>query len=87
MSGHRLLRRLLMLCVLAAAPAPHALGQPAPGREGDFARTYQEFRTNYLSELRKQGFVGSSFYFIRDNRVAAKELYGLADAGARRARR
>src|ERR671938_532027 len=74
------LRRLaLALASLAlfAAPTP---GQPATGREGDFARAYQEFRTNYLSELRKAGFVGSSFYFIRDNQVVAREFYGLADA-------
>jgi CubicO group peptidase (beta-lactamase class C family) len=63
----------LVSCALLAAP-------PAPGQQADFARAYQEFRTNYLSELRKQGFVGSSFYLVRDNRVVAREFYGLADA-------
>jgi CubicO group peptidase (beta-lactamase class C family) len=76
------LRRLVFALVSFALLAPpHALGQSSPGAGGDFARAYQEFRTNYLSELRKHGFVGSSFYLVRDNRVVAREFYGLADAG------
>jgi CubicO group peptidase (beta-lactamase class C family) len=59
--------------------APPALGQPAPGSE-DFARAYQEFKTRYLGELRRSGFVGSSFFLVRDNRVVTREFYGLADA-------
>ena len=73
--------RLVLALASFALLAPPALGQPAPGREGDFARAVQEFRTGYLSELRKGGFVGSSFYLVRDNRVVAREFYGLADAG------
>jgi CubicO group peptidase (beta-lactamase class C family) len=64
----------LVSCALIAAP-------PALGREGDFAQAYQEFRKNYMSELRKEGFAGSSFYLARDNRVVAREFYGHADAG------
>lgn len=56
------------------------LSPPTLGREAEFTRAYQEFRTNYLGELRKEGFAGSSFYLIRDNRVAAREFYGFADA-------
>jgi CubicO group peptidase (beta-lactamase class C family) len=74
------LRRLVLAVAAFALLPPHAIGRPAPAGD-DFARAYQEFRTSYLSELRKSGFVGSSFYFVRDNRVAAKEFYGLADAG------
>src|ERR1044071_2808660 len=77
----RLTLRAVSLClcvsVLTLSATP-ALAQSAQG--DDFARAYQEFRTSYLSELRKEGFVGSSFYFVRDNRVVARELYGLADA-------
>src|SRR5215211_6840013 len=69
----------LLLGVWRAAPPAH--GQSAPGGERDFARAYQSFRANYLSELRRHGFVGSSFYLVRDNRVVAREFYGLADAG------
>src|ERR1044071_2864437 len=80
MNGSKKLRLLLsaalLLCVWCSARP--ALAQSARG--DDFARAYQEFRTSYLSELRKEGFVGSSFYFVRENKVAAKELYGLADA-------
>jgi CubicO group peptidase (beta-lactamase class C family) len=61
--------------------APPARGQSAPGVSGDFARAYQRFRANYLGELRRHEFVGSSFYLVRDNRVVAREFYGQADAG------
>lgn len=74
------LRQLILALVSFALLAPPALGQSAPGGDGDFARAYQEFRTNYLSELRRSGFVGSSFYLVRDKRVVAHEFYGLADA-------
>ena len=76
--GVKPLRRLAFVIATLALLAPHAPGQ-APSA-GDFSRAYQEFRGNYLSELRRNGFVGSSFYLVRDNRVVAKELYGMADA-------
>ena len=62
-----------------------ASGQTGPGTTADFGRAYREFKKNYESELRRHGIVGSSFYFIRDNQVVAKELYGLADADRPRA--
>ncbi|HEX7317714.1 MAG TPA: serine hydrolase domain-containing protein [Pyrinomonadaceae bacterium] len=71
---HRLVSALVIFVLLAAPAAAQT------GRDGDFERSYREFRANYLSELRKGGFVGSSFYFVRDNRVVAREFYGLADA-------
>jgi len=75
------LRRLVFALVSLALLAPaHAVGQSSPGAGGDFTRAYQEFRTNYLSELRREKFAGSSFYLVRDNRVVAREFYGLADA-------
>lgn len=78
---HRRLGRLVFALVSFALLAPPlAPGQSSPGAGSGFARAYQEFRTNYLSELRKEKFVGSSFYFVRDNRVVAREFYGLADA-------
>ncbi|HWS89055.1 MAG TPA: serine hydrolase domain-containing protein [Pyrinomonadaceae bacterium] len=81
MNGRKKMRRLLSAALLLGflCAAPRALAQSAAG--DDFARAYQEFRANYLGELRGAGFVGSSFYFVRDNRVVARELYGLADAG------
>jgi CubicO group peptidase (beta-lactamase class C family) len=77
----RPLYRLCFALVSFFLLVAQAHGQPAPGSDGDFSRAYQEFRANYLGELRRHGFVGSSFYFVRDNRVVAKEFYGLADAG------
>ncbi len=70
-------RRGLALALVSFALA----AAPALGREDGFARAYGEFRAGYRSALREGGFVGSSFYFVRDNRVAAREFYGLADAG------
>jgi CubicO group peptidase (beta-lactamase class C family) len=74
------IKKLVAILLCIAACASPITGQTAPGREDGFARAYQEFRTSYLGELRKEGFVGSSFYFIRDNKVVAREFYGLADA-------
>jgi CubicO group peptidase (beta-lactamase class C family) len=74
----RPLRRLVFALVSVALLSP-----PAAGRQGDFARAYEEFRASYLGELRRHGFVGSSFYFVRDNRVVAREHYGHADAARR----
>ncbi len=73
-------RRLVLALAFFVLLAPHTLGQSTSGADGDFTRAYQKFKADYLSELRKEGFVGSSFYFIQDNRVAAREFYGLADA-------
>ena len=82
-TGRKKARLMLVPALLLGVwcVTPPALGQSAPGVEGDFARAYQSFRASYLSELRRQGFVGSSFYLVRDNRVVAKEFHGLADAG------
>ncbi len=77
----RSLPRLVLVIISCTLLAPSSPGQPMPGGEGDFARAYQEFRAGYLSELRRHEFVGSSFYFVHDNRIAAREYYGLADAG------
>jgi CubicO group peptidase (beta-lactamase class C family) len=78
--------RRFMLSVLALSlfvTATH--GQLTPEAPAGFARTYREFRTNYETELRRSGIVGSSFFFIRDNQVIARELYGLADVELNRA--
>jgi CubicO group peptidase (beta-lactamase class C family) len=71
-----LLRRPLLALALCATLAAAAHGQDA-----GFARALQKFSDDYRGELRREGFVGSSFYFVRDNRVVAREFYGLADAG------
>ncbi len=55
-------------------------GQSAPHEADGFARAYREFKKNYEDEMRRQGIVGSSLFFIRDNQVVAKDFYGLANA-------
>src|SRR5436305_5390564 len=74
------LRRLIFALASFVLLATTARSQSVSGGGGDFARAYQEFKTSYVSELRGQGFVGSSFYLVRNNRVVAREFYGLADA-------
>lgn len=51
----------------------------------DFDRAYQEFRINYLNELKRHGIAGSSFFFVHDNQVIAKEFHGLAHVEQNRA--
>ena len=52
--------------------------QSSPKPPPSFTRALSEFKTTYESELKQAGIAGSSFYFIHDNQVLAKELYGLA---------
>lgn len=78
--------RPVMLSLLALSLfGTIAPGQTASDTSADFARAYREFRTNYQSELQRSGIVGSSFFFIRDNEIVARELYGLAHAELKRA--
>ena len=78
--------RRFMLRALAFSLFVSAVhGQSTPDAPADFARAYREFKKNYEDELRRHGIVGSSFYFIRDNQVVAKELYGLAHVELNRA--
>lgn len=51
----------------------------------NFAQSYSGFRTFYEQKLKQHGIVGSSFYFIHDNQVVAKEHYGLAHREQNRA--
>jgi CubicO group peptidase (beta-lactamase class C family) len=79
-----LLRHSPLHCLVLAAVSlglliSTAVGQSTSGKPDNFARAYQEFKSNYESELRRQGIAGSSFYFIRDNQVVAKDFYGLAN--------
>src|SRR3954464_6844040 len=74
------LRRLILAGLTMSILMSAATGQSAAQRTDDFARAFQEFKQNYEDEIRRQGIVGSSFFFIRDNQVIAKIFYGLADA-------
>lgn len=78
--------RPLMLSVIALSLfVTIAEGQSTAATPADFARAYREFRANYENELKRNGIVGSSFFFIRDNEIVARELYGLAHVELNRA--
>jgi CubicO group peptidase (beta-lactamase class C family) len=72
--------RLVILVMFSIAFTSAAGGQSTPREHGGFAQDYREFKTTYETEMRRQGIAGSSFYLVRDNRVIAREFYGLADA-------
>lgn len=78
--------RCLVLGVLSFILFMRAAGaQSTPSTPANFARAYREFKTTYETELRQRGIAGSSFFFIQDNHVLAKELYGLAHVEQNRA--
>jgi CubicO group peptidase (beta-lactamase class C family) len=78
-------RRFVLSVLAFSLFVTAALGQLTSDTPADFTRAYTEFRTNYENALRQSGIVGSSFFFIRDNQVVAKELYGLANVELNRA--
>ncbi|MEP7214091.1 MAG: serine hydrolase domain-containing protein [Acidobacteriota bacterium] len=63
--------RLLILASLLVAIVTQTMNAQNP-RLADFDRRFKE-------ELRSAGIVGGSFVFMRDNKVAAKSLYGTAN--------
>jgi len=44
-----------------------------------FSTAWEKFREQYLAELKAAGIVGSSFVFLKDNKVVAHEYYGSAN--------
>lgn len=44
-----------------------------------FPAAWEKFRSQYLTELKDAGIVGSSFVFLKDNKVVAHEYYGSAN--------
>jgi len=44
-----------------------------------FPAAWEKFRAQYLAELKAAGVVGSSFVFLKDNKVIAHEYYGSAN--------
>lgn len=45
--------------------------------QNSFQAAYKNFRPFYEEKLKQHGIVGSSFYFLHNNNVIAKEFYGL----------
>jgi CubicO group peptidase (beta-lactamase class C family) len=53
-------------------------GQTSSADEEKFSAEYKKFRNFYEQELKQAGIIGSSFYFLKDNKVLAREFYGMA---------
>ncbi len=72
-------RRLAAALILAALPA----AGPAAAGERAFESALGEFRKLHRAEVRRSGIAGSSFYLVRDGRVAAADHLGEQDSEAR----
>ncbi len=44
-----------------------------------FSKDHAKFKAAYLRELKDAGIVGSSFVFLKDNKILAREFYGSAN--------
>lgn len=44
-----------------------------------FSESYKNFKKFYEDELKQEGIVGSSFVFLKDNKIAAEDFYGAAN--------
>ena len=44
-----------------------------------FNAEYKKFKTFYEKELKQNGIVGSSFVFLKDNKIIAQDFYGMAN--------
>ncbi len=45
----------------------------------NFSENYKKFKTVYEQELKQTGIVGSSFVFLKDNKILRQEFYGAAN--------
>jgi CubicO group peptidase (beta-lactamase class C family) len=70
--------RLALILLLAALPA----AGPVHAGERAFETALSDFRELHRSEMRRSGIAGSSFYLVRDGRVAAADHLGEQDAEA-----
>jgi CubicO group peptidase (beta-lactamase class C family) len=72
---HLFLATLSIITIMISANS-----QDASNTTNRFQRAYLEFKTDYENEMRQKGIVGSSFFFVHNNQVIARDLFGLADA-------
>ena len=63
----------ILLCVLTAGVMTTSSQQAKPDD------AFKSFKTLYEQELKQNGIVGSSFVFLRDNKVVAEDFYGSAN--------
>lgn len=65
-----------MLLILFGLTTISMNAQNKKTNKTDFADAYQKFKMFYENELKQNGIVGSSFVFLKDNKVLAREFYG-----------
>jgi CubicO group peptidase (beta-lactamase class C family) len=65
---------IIFLCLFSAAIMN---GQTL--KNDNFSEAYKKFKTYYENELKQAGIVGSSFVFLKDNKILAQEFYGSAN--------
>ncbi len=65
---------LIFLCLLATT-----MNAQNTSKNDDFIENYKKFKAFYESELKQTGIVGSSFVFLKDNKIAAQDFYGAAN--------
>src|SRR5580765_1805882 len=63
----------ILLCVLTAGVMTTNSQQAKPDE------AFNNFRALYEQELKQNGIVGSSFVFLRDNKVVGEDFYGSAE--------
>lgn len=78
----RIFRVAAILLLFAASSARMLPAQRASRK--DLEEELQRFRLFYGNSLKDHGIVGSSFFFVHDNQVLAREFYGLAHLEQRR---
>jgi CubicO group peptidase (beta-lactamase class C family) len=70
-------RAIIFLCFLTVA----MYGQTSSPKNDNFDEAYKKFKTFYEQELKQAGIVGSSFVFLKDEKILAEEFYGAANLG------
>src|SRR5258706_12666913 len=63
----------ILLCIMAAGVITTSSQQARPDD------AFKNFKTLYEQELKQNGIVGSSFVFLRDNKVVVEDFYGSAN--------
>jgi CubicO group peptidase (beta-lactamase class C family) len=67
-------RTVVLLCLLAINVNAQNIS-----KTDNFNAAYKKFKAFYELELKDAGIVGSSFIFLKDNKIVAQEFYGAAN--------
>lgn len=69
---------LTTLLVVSMVFSAHSLNAEAKKPQG-FDKAMEEFKAFYRDTVKTNGIVGSTFMFLHDNEILAKEFFGLAN--------